>query len=31
MKTRVNDMCIGCGNCVAMTDQEILDFKLWLF
>ena len=27
MKTRVNDMCIGCGNCVAMTDQEIFDFN----
>ena len=27
MKTRVNDMCFGCGNCVAMTDQEIFDFN----
>lgn len=28
MKVKViADKCIGCGNCVAMTDQEIFDFN----
>lgn len=28
MKVKViADKCIGCGNCVAMTDQEIFDYN----
>lgn len=27
MKVKVNDRCIGCGACVAITDGEIFDFN----
>lgn len=27
MKVKINDRCIGCGSCVAITDQEIFDFN----
>lgn len=27
MKVKINDKCIGCGACVAITDQEIFDFN----
>lgn len=28
MKVEVNgDKCIGCGNCVALTQNEIFDFN----
>lgn len=28
MKVKViKEKCIGCGNCVAITDQEIFDFN----
>lgn len=28
MKCNVNsDKCIGCGNCVALTDSKIFDFN----
>ena len=28
MKVKVNqDKCIGCGNCVALSDNEIFDFN----
>lgn len=28
MKTKVNsEKCIGCGNCVALTESKIFDFN----
>ena len=28
MKAKVmSDKCIGCGNCVALTDSQIFDFN----
>ena len=28
MKTKViSDKCIGCGNCVALTESQIFDFN----
>ena len=28
MKAKVNqDKCIGCGNCVALTESEVFDFN----
>ncbi len=28
MKVKVNqDKCIGCGNCVALTESQIFDFN----
>ena len=23
----INDKCIGCGNCVALTESQIFDFN----
>ena len=29
MKTIVeNDKCIGCGNCVALTESQVFDFNV---
>lgn len=27
MKAKVNENCIGCGSCVAITDSKIFDFN----
>ena len=28
MKAKVNqDKCIGCGNCVALTESQVFDFN----
>jgi ferredoxin len=27
MKAKVNENCIGCGACVAITDSKIFDFN----
>ena len=27
MKVKVNENCIGCGNCVMMTDEKIFKFN----
>lgn len=28
MKVKVNkDKCIGCGNCVALTESQVFDFN----
>ena len=27
MKVKVNEKCIGCGNCVMMTDEKIFKFN----
>lgn len=27
MKVRVNENCIGCGNCVMMTEEKVFKFN----
>lgn len=27
MKVKVNGNCIGCGNCVMMTDEKVFKFN----
>ena len=27
MKVKVNENCIGCGNCVMMTDEKVFKFN----
>ena len=27
MKVRVNENCVGCGNCVMMTDEKVFKFN----
>lgn len=27
MKAKVNEKCIGCGACVAITDSKIFDYN----
>ena len=27
MKAKVNEKCIGCGSCVAITENQIFDFN----
>lgn len=27
MKVRVNDKCIGCGNCISLTNREVFDYN----
>ena len=27
MKAKVNENCIGCGSCVAITDSKIFDYN----
>lgn len=27
MKVKVNENCIGCGSCVAITDSKIFDYN----
>ena len=27
MKAKVNENCIGCGACVAITDSKVFDFN----
>ena len=27
MKAKVNENCIGCGSCVAITDSKVFDFN----
>ena len=27
MKAKVNEKCIGCGSCVAITESEVFDFN----
>lgn len=27
MKAKVNEKCIGCGSCVAITDAKIFDYN----
>ena len=27
MKAKVNEKCIGCGSCVARTENQIFDFN----
>ena len=27
MKYRVNENCIGCGQCVSLTDSKVFDFN----
>lgn len=27
MKAKVNENCIGCGSCVALTESKIFDFN----
>ena len=27
MKVKVNERCIGCGACVAITDGKVFDFN----
>ncbi len=27
MKAKVNENCIGCGSCVAITESKIFDFN----
>ena len=27
MKAKVNENCIGCGSCVAITESKVFDFN----
>ena len=27
MKVKVNERCIGCGSCIAITDSKIFDYN----
>ena len=27
MKLKVNENCIGCGSCIAITDSKIFDYN----
>lgn len=27
MKAKINENCIGCGSCVAITESKIFDFN----
>lgn len=27
MKAKVNEKCIGCGSCIAITDSKIFDYN----
>lgn len=27
MKVKVNERCIGCGACIALTDSKIFDYN----
>ena len=27
MKVKVNENCIGCGSCVAITESKVFDFN----
>ena len=27
MKAKINEKCIGCGSCIAITDSKIFDYN----